>query len=284
MINFTASKQLIIAVIFVVFLGGLVFFRDKISNLLDFGLDSDKNISVVLPDMTSSTPPAIVPRETSLIEIKPITIKEEKLPMRYAGRDPEEIRPVPEEIKLFTEEQKSQIYSSIKSYAEKVKQRPEILEDWLQIGILKKIIGDFEGARDSWEYAGVVSPLNSVSFANLGELYWRYLHEYPKSEKNFLISIKHKPDDTQTYISLSGLYFYSYKEKENLADDVLFDGLKANPGDTNLMKALASLYEKQKDYSKSLEWWEKVLKNEPDNKDVAKTIEDVRKKIDGLTY
>lgn len=270
------NKILLVAVAFVILSGLSIVLRDSISSLLYFGLDENKSDSLL---NVSSTPSVIPQKKISLSEINKPHVEDNAPFPPYTGRDPEEIRPVPEEIKLFTDEQKSQIYSSIKTYAEKVKQRPEILEDWLQIGILKKIIGDFEGARDSWEYAGVVSPLNYVSFANLGELYWRYLHEYPKSEKNFLISIKHKPDDTQTYISLSGLYFYSYKEKENLADDVLFDGLKANPEDTNLMKALASLYEKQKDYSKSLEWWEKVLKNEPNNKDVAKTIEDLRKKI-----
>lgn len=280
------KKILIFAAILV--LAGVSFYsKNSISRLLYFGSDTGKSEFKESPSLPppsiSSTPDILSLKGKTSESIGPRGLKIGKYPP-YEGRDPGEFRPVPEEVKLFNEDQKNQIYISIKNSSKKVKERPDFLEDWLQIGILKKMIGDFEGARDSWEYAGVVSPLNSVSFANLGELYWRYLHDYPKSESNFKISIKNKPNDPLTYISFSGLYFYSYKEKQDLADDVLFDGLKANPEDTNLMKALASLYEKQKEYLKSLEWWERVLKNEPNNKDVAKTIEDIRKKIDGLTY
>jgi len=273
------DKKIIIAAILVVLFGALILFQDRVSSLLYFGSDEKMSDSFfTVPPTNVSSTSVLVPKKTVINEVRPVGIGEAVLPF-YAGRDPGEIRPVPEEVKIFSEEQKNKLFSLITTHAKIVKESPNSFDNWIQLGILKKTIGDFEGARDAWEYVSVITPLNSVSFANLGELYWRYLHDYPKSEKNFLLSVKNKPGDVETYISLSGLYFYSYEEKKNLADDILFDGLKDNPGDVNLIRALASLYEKQKDYPKALEWWKKVLEREPGNQEVAKTIEDLDKKI-----
>lgn len=270
------NKNFVIMAAFVILLGASIFFRNRISSLFDFSLDKKE------PDLSLnvSSTSISVPQKSIIYDANnPILEKKKETFPTYTGRDPGEVRPTPEDIKIFSEEQKSKLFSLIMTYAERVKKSPNDFDGWIQIGILKKTIGDFEGARDAWEYVGVIAPLNSISFSNLGELYWRYLHDYPKSEINFKTSIKNRPDDTSTYISLSGLYFYSYEEKKDLADDILFDGLKANPDDNNLMKALAALYERQKDYSRSLEWWKKVLEKEPNNKEVAQTIEDLNKKI-----
>lgn len=196
----------------------------------------------------------------------------------YGGRDPQEVRPDPEEVLNFSEEQKQKIYDGINDYGQAVKRDPDFFFGWIQAGLLKKVIGDFEGARDAWEYMSIIRPLNSISFANLGELYWRYLPDYPKSEANFQIAIKNKPDDVQSYISLSDLYFYSYKEKEHLADDILLEGLKANPDDPTLMKMLAYFYERQGRHADAITWWQNVLEREPDNKEVAAAIEALKKK------
>lgn len=202
----------------------------------------------------------------------------EKLPP-YTGRDPAEFRPDPKETASFRKSDLDSLSSRVVMHARAVKENPDFLEGWLQIGLLKKVIGDFEGARDAWEYAGVIRPLNSVSFANLGELYWTYLPDYPRSEKNFLTSIRNKPDDPSTYISLSDLYFHSYSAKRGLADDILLEGLEANPNDINLMKWLASLYEREKNYSKALEWWKKVLAQNPSDELVRQAIADLEAKI-----
>lgn len=159
-----------------------------------------------------------------------------------------------------------------------MKTNPFHFNGWIQLGLLKKTIGDFEGARDAWEYAGVIEPLNSLSFANLGELYWRYLHDYLRSEANLKISIKHKSDDLQTYVTLAELYHYSLKEKYDLASQVLLDGLKSNPGDETLTRRLAALYEQRKEYTKSLEWWNKVLEMAPGDAAVLEKIEGLKNK------
>ncbi|MDP3710308.1 MAG: hypothetical protein Q8R29_01125 [bacterium] len=198
---------------------------------------------------------------------------------KYTGRDPEEVHPNPDDVKIFSEKRKEEIYSGITVHGRNVKENPDFLNGWLELGILKKVIGDYEGARDAWEYANIIRPGNSISFSNLGELYWRYLPNYTKSEANFKTSIKNKSDDPSVYISLSDLYFYSYAEKKDFADDILLEGTKANPEDTNLVRALAALYERQKEYTKAKEWWTKLLEKEPNDAEITAHIKGLGEKI-----
>lgn len=196
----------------------------------------------------------------------------------FVGRDPAEVRPMPDEVRLFSEQQKRDIYRDLENNGQAVKQNPNFFFGWIQVGLLKKVIGDYEGARDAWEYAGLIEPGNSLSFGNLGELYWRYLPDFPRSEANFKISLKNTPADIQSYISLSDLYYYSYKTKEELADDILLEGIAANPDSADLLKRLAYLYERRGEYASAIEWWGKVLAKDSGNTEVAAAIEALKKK------
>ena len=260
-------------------IAGFLSFNEGQEDLFETAVEKD---SLVIGDRGSGLGEDAKKEET----VKPI-VAEKPLPKKgpplYTGRDPAEVRPIPEEVKIFTEEQKQQLYAVIQTHARAVKNDPTYFNGWIQIGILKKTIGDFEGARDAWEYASLIQPGNSLSYANLGELYWRYLHDFPKAEKNLLISIKNKPDDFQTHITLSELYFYSYTEKSALAEKVLLDGLASNADNfsvkVNLIKALATLYRRQQEFSKAIAELQKVLAMEPENTEVAAAIEALQKRV-----
>ncbi len=254
----------------IIALAGVSFlFRDSIS---DFLVVREK------PGYTGALPDSPVGSGTST-RPAPGTGDGAKVEIPYSGRDPDEIRPKPDEVKGLSESQRERLYSDIGMHGRAVKENHDYFYGWIQVGLLKKVIGDYEGARDAWEYASAIRPLNSVSFANLGELYWRYSPDYPKSEKNFLTSIKNKPDDLSTYISLSDLYFYSYGAKKDRADDILLEGIKANPKNTDLMRWLASLYEREKEYVRALEWWKKVLAQNPSDQLVKQAIAELEAKI-----
>ena len=264
-------KALIIAIIAV--LG--IAFRNQITMFL-FGGSQDKE-SEGSPVSSPSYSPLPSISETPFPSVTPVFFE----PSAYHGRPTEELRPAPDEVKLFSELQKQELYRSLQNFGKTVKENPDFFNGWIQLGLLKKVIGDFEGARDAWEYASLISPKNSLSFANLGELYWRYLHVYPKSEINFKTSIQNDPTSVGTYVSLSDMYFYSFKEKSDFADDILLQGIAVNPHSMDLTKALARLYENTKQYAKAIEWWQKVLTNDPKNSDLAATIEGLKKKLPG---
>lgn len=273
------NKKLLFFVVVLFFvLGASVLFRERISGMLSFNRGTiskpidDKRDAVFSENEKNQPAPLVL---GSFQQQQP----SKQSPSKYTGRDPGEYRPVPDEVKLFTDSQKAQIKYTLETHAKSVKEIPTYFYGWIQIGLLKKTIGDFEGARDAWEYASVIEPLNSLSFANLGELYWRYLHDYPKSENNLKISIEHKPDDIFTYVSLAELYHYSFTEKKDLADDVLLNGLKANPENDTLMRRLAYLYEQRSEWGNALSWWQKVLEKKPDDKEVIAKISQLKTKL-----
>lgn len=287
--------KILIGLAIILFIAIFFIFRSDISNFLSFGDDLGKGVVLddnILPkdDFPDEPGNGDKPDSDNVVINPPTSLSpaaggntnpqtpgnSEFLP--YTGRNPREVRPDPEEVKLFSEEQKIDIYNKIDNHGQVVGWKPDFFYGWIQIGVLKKVIGDFEGSRDAWEYAGLIAPKNGVSFGNLGELYWRYLHEYPKSEKNFRIAIKNNPSDYQLYVSLSELYYYSYTEKANLADDVLLEGITNNPDNVDLMRFLARHYERVEQYARAIEWWNKVLEREPNDTLVAERIKDLQEK------
>ena len=114
---------------------------------------------------------------------------------------------------------------------------PESFNELLALGLEKKRINDYEGARDAWERAGVVSPTNSISFNNLGDLYAYYLKDNKKAEENFLIAIKNGPNQIYIYRSLYEFYRYVMKDDAK-ARAILEKGIATNPATSQDLKYL----------------------------------------------
>lgn len=261
--NIIFNKKYIVVILVVVLLALAVLFRDRVSSLLNFG--GELNPIVELPEEK--------PDGENKGQEKPGV-----LPV-YQGRDSAEIRPNPDELKGLSDEQKESLYARIRTHGGEVKANPDYFAGWLEVGMLKKVIGDFTGARDAWEYASIIRPLNSVSFANLGELYWRYLPDYSASEKNLRKALQNDPKDADLYITLAELYHYSIPDKAAQAPGILLEGLKVNPDNDSLMRRLAYLYEQRKEYALAIEWWEKILKQNPGDQSVTDTINKLRAKL-----
>ena len=118
---------------------------------------------------------------------------------------------------------------------------------WLDLGSYRKQIGDYEGAREAWGYAAILAPESYVPWNNLGDLYAHYLKDYLKAEQNFKKAVVLKPDYIGGYRALYELYYYSYKEKANLAPQILKDGLAKNPPNTDFMVLLAQYHKETGD-------------------------------------
>ncbi|MDP2933615.1 MAG: hypothetical protein Q8N81_05820 [bacterium] len=132
----------------------------------------------------------------------------------------------------LSEESKNRAISEIKIIIATLKADYDQREEWLNLGIWRKTIGDYEGAAEAWKFATIIRPNDPVAFHNLGELYWLHIPNFPLSEKYFLKAIEIGPKNSLFYLKLHELYRYSYKEKVGLADDILVQGIKAtdDPG------------------------------------------------------
>lgn len=149
------------------------------------------------------------------------------------------------------------------------------VDDWIAVGVIKKSFNDYEGARDAWEYAGVLYPANGLSFANLGNLYGFYLHDNEKAELNFKKAIQNDLYQPGYYLSLADFYKTVDVAKKSEASKVLLEGMSVIK-DVNLILALASYYRGVGDKTNAIKYYQEVLKISPDQAGVREEIDKLK--------
>ncbi len=114
---------------------------------------------------------------------------------------------------------------------------PQDFDSWLDLALHYKIAGDYKDAEEVWKYIVQTGPQNThyIALGNLGNLYEFFLKDYPKAEEFLLQAIALKPDQISFYRDLYTLYHYGYKVGTGADSSILEQGLKANPGDKDLL-------------------------------------------------
>lgn len=192
--------------------------------------DEDKTQTIVIsPDGT------IEDGDGYTVEIIPIEDSVPSIPAPDLDRAIVFYTDMPEEAKIIMRERINVLTSTLKDNSNQ-------LSKWLSLGIQWKSIGDYEGAREAWEYASALRPSNNISFLNLGDLYHYYLKDFPKAEENLRTSIKNNPTYVQVYVRLHDLYKYSYKQDTSSAVDILNEGLQKIPNNVDLLVTMALYY------------------------------------------
>lgn len=114
---------------------------------------------------------------------------------------------------------------------------------WLTLGMLRKDVGDYQGAVAAWSYVTKLYPKDQVAFDNLGDLYANFIKDYAKADANWLAAIKIKTNDPAPYRDLFTLYTTtSYRPSANAAENILKQGIAANPKAVDLQVLLARYY------------------------------------------
>lgn len=124
----------------------------------------------------------------------------------------------------------AKITNELKDLSLQLSREPNYLQGWLQVGILRKFLKDYEGAILAWQYASVIRPESYIAFNNLADLYYYYLKDFPKAEA------------------------------------ALLEGISKNPKNPNLIIFLATLYQDQGDKINTRKYYEEALKLNPPNK------------------
>ena len=235
-------KEIIIGVIITLLAVAGFTFRDKIfRSALEIPQENKDEGSTTTPSGVSSSDNSQDQGATPIATGTPKTLPQ----AAYRGRPLDEVRFGQAALQSMSSERKDQLSLDIRKYAKMAKESPEYIAAWLQTATLKKAIEDYEGARDIWVYVTIARPHEATAFLNMGDLYTNYLKDYPKAEKNYEGAIKADPKNVMGYLGLSDLYIFFYKEKTEQAEQVLKQGIAANPSDVNLTKALARLYERK---------------------------------------
>ena len=157
----------------------------------------------------------------------------------------------------------------------RISHTPDMVDLWVDLGLIKKTFEDYSGARDAWEYAGRIRPKNATSFLNLGDLYWHFIPDFAKSELNYKKALENMPENLAIYKDLSDLYRFSYKEKASLADDILLEGLSKNPRSVDILIWLGDYYRDIGDKENAKKYFAKALDIEPTNKAVKNDLNEL---------
>jgi len=141
----------------------------------------------------------------------------------------------------FSAEEQKIFLDKINASISVLKKHHGSFADWINLGLRRKMIDDYEGARQAWEYASALSPINSLSFGNLGVLYGYYLKDNVQAEKNFLKSIENDPRQSALYFQT--FEFYRDVIKDNMkAVAIMQKAIKNIPAEkANLQKVIDSL-------------------------------------------
>jgi len=147
----------------------------------------------------------------------------------------------------------------------KIKSNPDDFNSWLYLGLIKKVVNDYEGARDVWVYAGKIRPKSSTPFANLGELYGYYLNQPQEAEKAYKTAIENDPNEVNYRLALADTYRYKFPDGNAKYEQTILEALNKFTDDVNLASALASFYKQTGQRDKAISAYERLIKLAPNN-------------------
>lgn len=101
-------------------------------------------------------------------------------------------------------------------------------EAWYDLAIYRKIISDYKGAAEVWEFTKEIQPDNFVSYHNLGDLYAYFDRDLKKAEANFLLALEKDPKNVDEYRAVADFYVTALQNKPR-AVTILNQGIKENP-------------------------------------------------------
>lgn len=136
---------------------------------------------------------------------------------------------------------------------------------WLFLGILKKGVGDYEGARDVWRYAAQLRPKSSPPFANLADLYANFLNQPQKGLEMIKIAIANEPNDINFYLMMADIYRYRLPGQEAMYETTMLEALQKFPDNANLIGPLAGYFRDTNQTNKAIQWYKELVRLLPDN-------------------
>src|SRR6185369_10209171 len=100
-------------------------------------------------------------------------------PQKTTLPEPSLTRPLPDTSKLDSVTV-SRTEADIQVRVTNLQKNKTSFQDWINLGFDRKVLGDYTGAAEDWEYVSALYPQNSISFGNLGDLYTSFIQNYAK--------------------------------------------------------------------------------------------------------
>lgn len=225
-------KNKIILIVFVLFLAGTAgFYIWQDINKARQGAENVKHQTSNNVEVCDTAEEGQEPEEC-VDEMVP----EEKPAENPAIQAPDLDKPVVFTISA-TEDVKNIIRQKIAVVRDKLKNDTATVEDWLELGLLKKMAGDYTSAAEIWEYVVLINPDNFTAYNNLGDIYAYYLKDNKKAEKNFVKAMEKGPEEIYIYRNAHDFYKNVLKDDAR-ARQILEKGIELNPDTSQDLKFL----------------------------------------------
>lgn len=239
MINMNDKKtRIIIGIVLMGILATLLVYRDMRST------EGDEK------DITTATSTKDILKDLGVSMTGDGSVKVESIEEKKLPKSPDLNRSTDYKNTL-TPEVKTVVLTQLNKAIADIKKNNFDVNAWIMLGVDRKTLGDYEGARDAWEYAKLLAPNEVVAYNNLGDLYHYYLKNTQKSEENWKKTIAIKPDYIQGYRGLVDLYKYSMTEKLSETPVMLSSGIAQNKDSIDLRVMLARYYQDTGDIAKA---------------------------------
>lgn len=233
------NKKNIISSVFIAFLlTGLWFYI--------YGDLSDNQTDQVDEIANATTTPSLVDVGNRSGTIIKVIEKDDSQSSQGEQQKPVIIKPIPDldrEIVFgddFSEEAQQIMINEIDGLAQELKNDPTVFSNWLYLGLSRKSIGDYDGAKQAWEYAKLLDTSNFVVRGNLGDLYAYYLRDNTKAEENYLKALELGPSQVYLYYKTAEFYRDFLLDTQK-AKEIVQTGLLKNPNNPELQSLLNSL-------------------------------------------
>lgn len=142
---------------------------------------------------------------------------------------------------------------------------PLMYRPLLSLGSINRDVGDYAKAESAFYYASLIQPNAYPPYAQLGDLYFRYLKDYKKAETYYLKAVEIPSTYLEDYYyNLYELYRFFLKD-EKRAEDILIAGFEKYPHETNILASLANYYKEVGRTDEAITTYRKLLEVKPDS-------------------
>ncbi|MCK5021669.1 MAG: hypothetical protein KAR54_00265 [Candidatus Pacebacteria bacterium] len=142
----------------------------------------------------------------------------------------------------FPEDAQQIMIDRLNTIIQDIKNNPDSYDDWMNLGLQRKIIDDYEGVKLAWEYAKYLNPDHFLVWGNLGDLYAYYLKDNIKAEENYIGAIEYGSHQIPLYFKIAEFY-REFMNNTLRAIEMVKLGIEINPNSQDLKNLLESLKE-----------------------------------------
>jgi len=174
----------------------------------------------------------------------------------------------PEDIKYFEDK-----FNGIKDL---LKKDSGDYVGWLGLGIIKKGVGDYNGARDCYLYVVQIKPEISTSYANLADLYANFLNEPQEGLVMIKKALELDPNDYNFYLTMADIYRYRLPGQEAMYETIMLGALEKFPDNPNLIGPLALYYKQTGQIQKAIAQYEKLIILSPENQAAKEDLAELK--------